>query len=105
MLDLVVHPSPIGITPTQVLTASLQRTHRAGASNLLGAERYLGTVLTNHRRFDDAEATLKNAERKLSAALGPDHARTVSARTALEELASARRASGRGGVSRSLSWR
>jgi hypothetical protein len=57
------------------------------------AERYLGTVLTNLGHYDEAESILLAAEKKLAKALGPDHARTTSVKTALAELESARRAS------------
>jgi len=55
------------------------------------AERYLGTVLTNLGRYDEAYDVLVTAERKMVAALGKDHPRTASARTALKELEDARR--------------
>jgi hypothetical protein len=55
------------------------------------ARRYLGTVLTNLGLFDEAQAALDRAHADLAAALGPDHPRTLSAATALDELAAARR--------------
>jgi hypothetical protein len=76
---------------------------RKGIANFeaqLGAEHWrtgnarmtLGLVLTNQRRFAEAERELNEARRILVTTLGPEHPRSVLAEKALQDLATARAA-------------